>query len=272
MEQRYNIYFAGELMPGQEAASVRAKVARLFNADEATLEKLFSGRPMLLKKDCDLATARKYQEAMERAGARPDVRASAEKAAPLPETRPAPAPAAKPQSTAERIAAVAAGRDPDQPRQPERTPARKATGADSGLDLAPAGSDVMRPDERPAPVAARSIDTTGLDLAEAGDPLSAPRPSAPPPPDTSALTMAEPGEPIPTLPSDERPVEPDTSGLDLAAAGTDFSDCAGAEAPEPGLDLSHLVLSPAGSDVLDPEYRDRKQAEPPATDHLSLRD
>ena len=40
---------------------MRANLARLFNADEATLDKLFSGKIQLLKRDCDEATAEKYR-------------------------------------------------------------------------------------------------------------------------------------------------------------------------------------------------------------------
>ena len=42
MEKRYNVYFAGEILEGFEAGQVRAGLAALFKADEATLQKLFS--------------------------------------------------------------------------------------------------------------------------------------------------------------------------------------------------------------------------------------
>ena len=76
METRYNVYFAGQLLPGQELTSVRDKLAKLFNADQQTLEKLFSGKAQLLKRDCDKATALKYKQAMERAGAQPVIKAT----------------------------------------------------------------------------------------------------------------------------------------------------------------------------------------------------
>ena len=57
MEARYNVYFAGQLRAGHDLASVRDQLARLFKADTATLDKLFSGKTQLVKRDCDKATA-----------------------------------------------------------------------------------------------------------------------------------------------------------------------------------------------------------------------
>ena len=71
MDARYSIYFAGELLDGHDRATVRAGLAKLFNADEATLDKLFSGKAQMIKRGCDKATALKYKQAMERAGAQP---------------------------------------------------------------------------------------------------------------------------------------------------------------------------------------------------------
>ena len=82
MEARYNVYFAGQLLEGQDPGSVRSSLAKLFNADEATLEKLFSGNAQLIKRNCDKATALKYKQAMERAGAQALIKAVAETAAP----------------------------------------------------------------------------------------------------------------------------------------------------------------------------------------------
>jgi hypothetical protein len=60
------------------------------------------------------------------------------------------------------------------------------------LELLPAGSDVLREDER-QPWSARDVDTSGLTLAERGADLGAEEPPAPPSaPDTSHLTLADP--------------------------------------------------------------------------------
>ena len=86
------------------------------------------------------------------------------------------------------------------------------------------------------------------------------------------MDMAATGENIPNLPRHDAPLDPDTSGLDLSPSGTDFSDCAGEQAPPPQLDLSGLDLAESGADVLEEEYRRHESAEPPNTDHLSLED
>ena len=112
MEARYNVYFSGQLLDGQQLPTVRANMAKLFNADEATLDKLFSGKAQLVKRDCDKATALKYKQAIEKAGAIPVIKAA--------EATPAPSPAAptdKPMTAAERIAALASA--PDLRAQPQ---------------------------------------------------------------------------------------------------------------------------------------------------------
>ena len=44
------------------------------------------------------------------------------------------------------------------------------------------------------------------------------------------------------------------------------------EPESPALDLSGLEVAPAGSDVLEEQYRDRKTPPAPDTGHLSLED
>ncbi len=276
MDTRYNVLFAGELLEGASAADVRAAVARLFNADEATLDKLFSGRPQTIKRDCDRATAAKYKAALEKAGAKPIIKVAQEAAAPAPAPTSASAPAStKKQTAAEKIAALAAAADTQPaygsaPAEPAETaPAPAAPPTPENDMLAPAGADVLRPEERAQPVVA-DVDTSGLILDAPVDRL-APEAAAPPPaPDTSHLDMGEVGDTIPTLPRHETPLNPDTDAISLTPEGTDLSDCARAEAEAPVLDLSDMNLAPTGSDVLEEQYRRRETATAPDTDHLSL--
>lgn len=266
MEPLYNIYYAGELLEGQQLAQVRAKLAALFKADDATLDKLFSGAPQLVKRDCDKATALKYKQAMEKAGAKPLIKS----AQPAAEAAPT-----KPQTAAERIAALAAAPDVASSQGPAVATPQVATPNpaedDSELDLAPEGTDVLMPDERSEQVVA-DIDTSALDVDTLAERLSEAPPPPPAAPDTSHLSMGEVGESIPTLSDDAEVIELNTDGLDLAPAGTDFSDCATPEAEAPALDLSGIDLAPAGSDVLAEEHRNRPKPPPPATDHISLQD
>jgi hypothetical protein len=265
MEARYNILFAGELLEGRDMAEVRAALAKLFNADDATLDKLFSGKAQIIKRDCDKPTALKYKQAMERAGAKPVIKSAGEAA-----VEPDPQPTL---SAAERIAALAAAPDEDgyrSNREEEVAATDNTSVADDGsVDLAPAGADVLRPEERPQPVTAE-IDTSSLGMDETAQRLSEESPPPPPAPDTSHLDMGEVGDTIPNLDTGAPPVNPDTSAIKLAPEGTDLSDCAPKTPQPPAVDLSAMELAPTGSDVIEDQYRKREQPKAPNTDHISL--
>jgi hypothetical protein len=271
MDTRYNVYFAGQVLEGQDPASVRSRLGQLFKADEATLDKLFSGKTQLVKRDCDKATALKYQQAMERAGAAPLIRAAEPVAAPASSAEAPPARL----TAAQRIAMLANAPDVGKPGEARAEsaggsqPAPPAPQEAGTIGVLPAGSDVLRPEERRGPVAA-AVTAPELDMAAGGERLSAVPPAPPPAPDTSHLSAAAVGETLPTLPSTAVALSPDTSALQLAPEGTDFSDCAAPEAPAPDLNLADITMAPAGSDVLETQYRKRHQQPTVNTDHLSL--
>jgi hypothetical protein len=192
--------------------------------------------------------------------------------APKAATTPPPATAEKPLSAADRIAALAAAPDEVAYRSDKPTGADQA-GDTSGDDMgvAPAGADVLRPEERSATETVE-VDTSGLDIDAAAERLSEEPPPPPPAPDTSHLAMGEVGETIPALDDGPPPVAPSIDHLGLSPEGTDFSDCAAPEPGSPDLDLSAIDLAPAGSDVLEEKYRKGDQPPEPDTDHLSLED
>ena len=145
------------------------------------------------------------------------------------------------------------------------------TAAGAKVSIAPAAG-------RAAPAAAASAaassppaaapDSSRLTLADAGERLG------PATADVAALTppdfdLAEVGADLGPPPSPAPPA-PDTSGLSLAGEGGDLSDCAPEPAPAPALDLSHMALAEAGSDLLSEAERQRPQAAAPDTAHLSL--
>jgi len=269
MESRYNVYFAGQLLEGHELSVVRGNIARLFNADQATLEKLFSGKAQLIKRDCDRETALKYKAAIERAGALPVIRAATAQATGKPEQTPGGA-----LSAAEKIAALAAapdlGSQPVAAAHPDPEPVSPPADASTGkIELSPAGTAVLEPEERAQPVAAE-VNTPDLQVDASGERLSPVPPAPPPPPDTSHLSEAAVGERLPNLPSAAVPVSPDTSAIELAPEGTDFSDCGRPEPAALDLDLSGIDIAPAGADVLEQQYRKKDAPPPPATDHLAL--
>lgn len=236
MDPRYDIVFAGELLAGHELATVRARLGQVFKADEATLDKLFSSKPQVLKRNCDKATALHYKQVLERAGAQPVIRHS----------NSVDAPAANP--------AADAGENQNAP---------------GGLALEPAGSEVLRPDERTG-TAVPTVSAPALDLAKAGTRLAEASTVTASPPDTSHLTLDLTGL-YPATQNNEPPL-PDTGDdtIELAAEGTDFSDCASPEVQAPTLDLSGLELAPAGVDVLEQRYRTQQTPPPPDTSGLRL--
>ena len=235
MNDLYDVCFAGKLCQGQELSAVRRNIQKLFNAEPDTLDKLFSGKTQLVKRGCDKETAQKYQKAMERAGATAIIR-----------TREA------------------------TPAQTDTPPATDTEG-DAAFNLAPIGSDVLRPDERAAePVS--EVDVPDVELTELGTDLGDYVESSAIAPDTSHLTVAEAGENIPNLPNNDTPLNPNTDQISLSPQGTDFTDCAPPEPDSPTLDLSGIEVAPEGSDVLDEQYRKKEQKNAPDTDHITLED
>jgi len=268
MAERYNVYFAGQVLDGYDRSSVRDKLAKVFNADQATLDKLFSGKAQLIKRNCDQATALQYREAMERAGALPIVKLTDSETVATP-----PAPA-RTMTAAEKIAALAAAPDSSLYRStasgaPSQAPQQAAAPEPGGIALAPAGTEVLREEERSAPIV-REIDTSGLAIDTAATRLSEEAPPPPTAPDTDHLSIADAGDTIPNLPRFTVPLSPVIDELALSAPGTDFSDCA---APEPlplQLDLSALAILPAGTARPEEQNRNREHGAVPSTDHISL--
>ncbi|MES9906213.1 MAG: hypothetical protein ABW168_26475 [Sedimenticola sp.] len=73
-EPLYDLFYSGKLMEGLDAEEVRGNLARMFKADEAMLNRLFSGTPVRVKGGIDQETAIKYRVAFRDAGALVDIR------------------------------------------------------------------------------------------------------------------------------------------------------------------------------------------------------
>ena len=67
-EVRYKIVFDGALLPGVEATTAKLNLAELFKTDVAAIERLFSGRPVALKRDLSQADAQTYLQALTKTG------------------------------------------------------------------------------------------------------------------------------------------------------------------------------------------------------------
>ena len=280
MSQLYDIFFAAQLIDGFDEATVRENLAQLFKANEATLEKLFSGKPQVIKRGVDKAGALKYKAALQKAGAIARIREQAPASEPVaapPPPPPVPMDEGLPSSsdiptTSDTTESVAeeSTEESMSARLAALTnePASATFGED--MSLAPAGTDVLREDEREQHEEL-DIDTSAINLAPEFSQPEAAEADVPPAPDTSHLTMGEVGEDIPHLESEQETVDPDTSHLSMGEVGEDIPHLEEA-VEELNPDTSGLDLAPEGSDVLEEEYREKEEVEAPNTDHLSLSD
>lgn len=280
MSELYDIFFAAQLIDDFDEATVRNNITQLFKANDAALEKLFSGKPQLIKRGVDKAGAIKYKAAMQKAGAVARIRKHAQAGDPTPAPRPAApvpddvnlpsssdiAPAAGSPASADKKSA--AGSKAARIAALAKQPAAVTFGEE--MSLAPPGSEVLREDEREQHEAV-DVDTSALHMVSNFAEAEAPEVNVPPAPDTSHLSMGEVGEDIPHLESTEKTVDPDTSHLSMGEVGEDIPHLEeDVEIVTP--DISGIELAPEGSEVLEEKDRHKDEGEAPNTDHLSLKD
>lgn len=243
-DERYDLMFSGELVPGFELAQVKTNLQQLFRLDEAKVNALFSGKAIALKKGVDAEAANKYRVAMKKAGARLDlVLVKAPVAAPAPQPAAAsPPPAAEPQPAEN---AATSGFTTALGAQPEHqvTPRTPIEAPDFGLS-AP-GADLLASHEK------TSEEPLNLDLSHL------------------AVTPQQ-GD---LLTEDERTILPGIAvtvpDLDVAAVGSDLLKPEERELVEPvEVDLSHLTVAQVG-EHLGPVTPPAPP--PPNVDHLTLK-
>ncbi|HEY3697934.1 MAG TPA: hypothetical protein VGK97_01290 [Spongiibacteraceae bacterium] len=231
----YDVYLTGQLADGVTPTLAAQRLAALFKSTPEAMAGLITGKTQLLKRGVDKNTALKYRDALQAAGC--EMTFKAQTIAPASE-------AAKP----------AAAMSPAQ---------------SSNLQLAPAGEDLLRPNERHATQAV-NVDTNHLSVALAG-PLPPMAVESARVPDTDHLSLVAPGGNL--LNDAERQIPPlaapDISGLSLAPVGAEIETLKN-DIPPLQVDISQLQLAPAGADLLTPEQRKHPQPAPPATDHLKL--
>lgn len=220
MSSLFNVVFAGEIVAGADPVTVRANVGRLFKVEGATLDRLFSGQRVILKKGIDQAAAMKIRAAMKQAGAVVQLvdvstAGACEPAAPSPTSSRAVAPSI-PGAPA---VAVRASPAPAVSASAGSAPGGAEAGVPEGqpLTVARLGTDLIRPEERlgPAPVI---VDVSGMSMAPPRMELLRPeeRPVVVPVEvDISAMSMAPPGTPLEELRVERPPVNPDISHLSL---------------------------------------------------------
>ncbi|MFF7708311.1 hypothetical protein [Pseudomonas sp. NPDC007930] len=167
----YEIVFEGQAQAGAPLEAVKLNLGKVFQAGPEQVEKLFSGRRLVLKTGLDEAAARKYQQVLERAGAVVQVNPLEEHTIEIDLPAPAPPPRRRAQ-VVPRDQYMAAFAEVDAPDYDI---------AEVGATLAPGAP----------PPRAPALDLSGLSLAPAGaDMGQAKAPAAPPAPSTEHLKLA----------------------------------------------------------------------------------
>jgi hypothetical protein len=196
-DQLFEVAFLGQISAGADPQEVKAKVGKIFNADEAKLAQLFSGKRIVIKKNVDQATAAKYQTALNRAGAECEI-------SPIGADAPAPQAAAAAADTAapaESAAPVASAAPVSQQFEttydgevipPPQTDPLGISGdqiEDLAVSVAPVGSELQDAHEEPE---IPEIDISEFEIAPVGSELGSAKKEADPPlPDTTGITMAD---------------------------------------------------------------------------------
>ena len=199
-EERFDIVFAGELIKGADPAKARKQVQQIFKISDTQLKRLFSGKPVTIKKGVGMESAVKYRLAFRRAGALIQIRPSAAPSSGklldnptnwqllppnsgslaqfAPKLNPKPLPDISSMTTS------APGATLDE--TPEPPPARIDTGALGLMEGEWSLEDCQPP---PLPQVEPNIDHLGF--AAPGDTSHIPEePPAPPPPEISAMDFA----------------------------------------------------------------------------------
>ena len=69
MKNHYNIVFEGKTVPEKDIDSVKKALMNILKADEQSIDRLFSGKRVLIRKNVEAGTAKKFQKAFEDIGA-----------------------------------------------------------------------------------------------------------------------------------------------------------------------------------------------------------
>ncbi len=217
MSDEYRLVFSAEVSSGQHPAVVKKRLQAVLKLDDERMDALFSGKPIVVKKATDEATAVRYQTAFEKAGARLRV---------LPLDS----------DTATEKAEVAPSKEPGSKQDAEADKPPQA----GDLDVLPPGADVLAPHERPTPPTIQ-VDTSHLSVQGAVFQVDEPQPQ-PAAPNVDHLTLAELGVQlgIEDISADVLVAEIDAD-FELAEVGEILAQLDREPAPPPP-DTTHLSL------------------------------
>lgn len=196
-DELFDVAFSGQISAGANLQEVKVRVGKMFNADGAKLEQLFSGHRLVIKKNVDQPTAQKYKSALRSVGAECEVTSTAVAHTPV-----APEPSVEPQSPTAALLAPAA-------TQVAPTPATASEPS--------AAAEILAPRTDPLGITADQIEDLVATLAPPGAELQSEIRTIPEPQyDLSAYEMAPVGDTLSSAEKDAVPPPPDTSGLSMA--------------------------------------------------------
>lgn len=115
-EKTYKLIFDGRIQDGHDPAQVKKNIKSLLKASDKSIQHLFSGKPVVIKKNMEQKTAMKYNQAFKKAGAVCTI--EVEGKTPLPETKAKPEPPASEQAKSVEIRQKDAP-EPEEPDQDE---------------------------------------------------------------------------------------------------------------------------------------------------------
>jgi len=187
-DELFEVAFSGQIRDGAELDEVKAKVGKMFRADDAKIAHMFSGKRVVIKKSLDKEGAAKYASAFKNAGARCEVRSMSgdppQARAASPSAPPKPATLKVDYTSTQNMSAVVA--------PPPQVDPLGITGdqiEDLPATVAPVGSEMQDEiKETPEP----DIDITGFNVAPVGSDIGPKKKEEdPPPPDTSGMAIIE---------------------------------------------------------------------------------
>ena len=258
-DELFDIFFSGKVLDPDQTDVVKQKIAKLFNADDALIAKLFSGKPAKIKKAVDMDTAIKYRVKFREMGAIVDIRPVKTEAENVKADIPPP-PATTAESVSETIPETAAA--------PVESVAPVKTAPASELDASLAIPGSMIDDAIPPPPV--NIDTSHLSASDANfgsleeyAEIVAPAPV----PDISSLDLDNSAGPLDNTP-EPPPLDVDTGSMAIDAFSGNLDDTP--PPPPANIDTSSLTASEANTGSLE-EFKTRPDPEPiPDTSKLDL--
>jgi len=260
-DERFDIIFRGDILPGQQLVEVKARLKQLFKTDDARIDALFGGGVTPLKRNLDKAAAEKYRSVLNRAGAdiqvasagkvqarQAPVRAKPKARAMPEEVSPVDAAVARPMTLKERLEAQQAERQTMVPEgAANRAEVADVEPSEPSWSLAAAGSDLLDEADRQTVVAV-AVDVSALSLRPAEGELL----------DDSEKTKVE-------------AVAVDVSGLALGELGADLlNDEEKRQVNALQVDTAAMELAPTGSDL--GQIKDERPKINPDISGLSLRE